>query len=530
MKIKMPWLFVVILLMISGMTFLYLQTDHFEKKNIEALVLDGQILNEQESEVNDLMDFILSPQHKQISIDKSAYSKELEVEKKLGSSEKYLLYFDGDYRYVDMMAVSEKKYYRIEAPVSTYLYMHESLEDFYDYTQAQHFDLFLDQALLESQESSSWRYTKADGLWEEVYNENENDVKTYEIDQALPLKVTYDLEPTSLKLRVYQDNTMIYEDETMDIGYVPKDNGIYRYEVEGLWSGNYFSGKQMTTFNVKVKHPVTMSLSQESFEQGENIFLLAESIEDPDSLRIESDYWDQLAFEQQGDVFMAMIPSTYYTSPGLYDMDVYGDGETFHFTFELKARDFSIQYLTVSSNTVAKTQTTEAYDEYHKYYYEALQQNVYQASILDFKEAFSLPTQGRLTTEFGLSRYVNDKPTSYPHAGLDIASEKGTPVEATYQGQVVMSRYLTVTGNSIVISHGHGIFSTYFHLDSRNVEVGDLVEGGDLIGLMGTTGFSTGSHLHFGISYYRMNLEPGYFLYGQAVTYDNYKDLFGRDE
>ena len=109
-------------------------------------------------------------------------------------------------------------------------------------------------------------------------------------------------------------------------------------------------------------------------------------------------------------------------------------------------------------------------------------------------------------------RYVNDSITSYRHSGLDIAIDRGTPIMATNSGVVNLAQQLILTGNTIVIDHGLGIFSTYFHMDSLNVENGQMVTKGDIIGTVGSTGFSTGPHLHWTMSYYRTNLDPYLFI------------------
>ena len=131
--------------------------------------------------------------------------------------------------------------------------------------------------------------------------------------------------------------------------------------------------------------------------------------------------------------------------------------------------------------------------------------------------------------EYGQNRYVNGSPTSYNHAGYDIAANRGTEVVSTYKGQVVLAMELILTGKSVVVNHGHGIFSTYFHLDQINVSKDDVVKTGQKLGEVGSTGFSTGPHLHFSISFYKLNLEPGYFLYNKKVTYDNYMDVFNNN-
>lgn len=104
-------------------------------------------------------------------------------------------------------------------------------------------------------------------------------------------------------------------------------------------------------------------------------------------------------------------------------------------------------------------------------------------------------------------RYVNDALTSYRHSGTDYAVPKGTPVKALNRGRVNLSMFLTLTGNTVVIDHGFGLFTVYFHLDSLNVEKNQMVHQGDIIGTVGSTGFSTGPHLHYTTSIGKTNFD-----------------------
>lgn len=109
---------------------------------------------------------------------------------------------------------------------------------------------------------------------------------------------------------------------------------------------------------------------------------------------------------------------------------------------------------------------------------------------------FLMPVEGRISTEFGEIRYINDVPSGR-HSGLDIAAPTGTPILAGNSGIVTLSMELNVTGNTVIIDHGLNLFGTYYHLDQLGVEAGDWVDRGDVIGTVGSTGFSTGPHLHW---------------------------------
>lgn len=103
-----------------------------------------------------------------------------------------------------------------------------------------------------------------------------------------------------------------------------------------------------------------------------------------------------------------------------------------------------------------------------------------------------------IISQFGSRRTYNDNPAVYYHTGLDLGYCKGTDVYAPARGTVVgVFPNQVVRGNSIVIDHGLGVYTTYMHLNEILVQEGDVVETGQLIGIIGTTGRSTGPHLHF---------------------------------
>lgn len=109
---------------------------------------------------------------------------------------------------------------------------------------------------------------------------------------------------------------------------------------------------------------------------------------------------------------------------------------------------------------------------------------------------FILPTQGELTLGFGEKLYINGNYAG-SHFGHDYANIEGTEIFAPNSGIVTLADYTPSFGNTIVIDHGQNLFTMYLHLSELKTEYGKSVEKGDLIGLMGTTGISTGPHLHF---------------------------------
>jgi len=110
---------------------------------------------------------------------------------------------------------------------------------------------------------------------------------------------------------------------------------------------------------------------------------------------------------------------------------------------------------------------------------------------------FLLPIEGRSTSGFGAPRrYAPGGPVSF-HQGSDIGMPTGTPVFATNEGRVLLADFYPIKGGFVFIDHGMGVSSHYFHLSEVSVEEGEYVDIGDVIGLVGSTGLSTGPHLHW---------------------------------
>ncbi len=112
---------------------------------------------------------------------------------------------------------------------------------------------------------------------------------------------------------------------------------------------------------------------------------------------------------------------------------------------------------------------------------------------------FDSPTKGCLVSKYGLLRYHNGKPTGNYHKGIDIKAPSGQIVNTMAKGTVVLAEKFRLHGNTVVIDHGQGLVSLYIHMKKIHVKQGDVVTANQKIGEVGTTGFSTGPHLHFGL-------------------------------
>jgi murein DD-endopeptidase MepM/ murein hydrolase activator NlpD len=130
----------------------------------------------------------------------------------------------------------------------------------------------------------------------------------------------------------------------------------------------------------------------------------------------------------------------------------------------------------------------------------------------DYAGGFDWPVHGRVSGVYGSQRIYNGTPKS-PHSGLDVAVPKGTPVHAPAGGIVTLAEPdLYLTGGTVLVDHGHGLSSNFLHLSRLDVKVGDRVERGGVIGLVGATGRATGPHMHWGANWFGVRIDPALLL------------------
>lgn len=152
-----------------------------------------------------------------------------------------------------------------------------------------------------------------------------------------------------------------------------------------------------------------------------------------------------------------------------------------------------------SAIEVAQTELTKKVKEQQKI----------KSSTLDGVYFAVKPVTGTITSRFGANESIRD----HTHKGMDIAAPNGTSIKAVADGTVTYSGWMSGYGNLIIISHGNGIQTYYGHCSKLYVSKGEEVEAGDVIAAVGSTGNSTGNHLHFEIRKNGTQINPQKYLY-----------------
>ena len=120
---------------------------------------------------------------------------------------------------------------------------------------------------------------------------------------------------------------------------------------------------------------------------------------------------------------------------------------------------------------------------------------------------FIKPVKGVISSRYGKKRFINDQPRS-PHLALDIAAEEGTKIISPSKGLVILIGDFFYSGNFVVIDHGFGLVSSYSHMSKIIVKENELIEKGQKIGEVGSTGRVTGPHLHWTVYLNKVKINP----------------------
>jgi len=217
-----------------------------------------------------------------------------------------------------------------------------------------------------------------------------------------------------------------------------------------------------------------------------------------------------IAFSNETGIYEGLIGIDMSTSPATYEIKVIAtdaDNRVYSSALSLRVEkvDFGTQALSLPPDMVDLDAKTLERVNQEARKLQALFQTFRDERL--WEGVFIRPVEGEISTGFGLNRIINGQQRSQ-HTGVDLRAEKGTSVLASNHGVVVLVDELFFTGKSVLLDHGWGLYSMYFHLSEVLVKEGNLVRTGAILGRVGSTGRSTGPHLHWGIRINGARVDP----------------------
>lgn len=201
----------------------------------------------------------------------------------------------------------------------------------------------------------------------------------------------------------------------------------------------------------------------------------------------------------------ALIPIGYRTVPGEKALHRVVAGTDTRIPLRVVDGDYPHETLTVAPSKVSpnpkqQARITTEYNEAMAIYDRFTPERYWSGP-------FSTPSDTPITSAFGTARLLNGTLKSF-HSGTDFKAAPGTPVTAVNDGIVVLAKARYYAGNSVVVDHGEGLYTCYYHLSRIGVKKGETVARGQRIGLSGSSGRVTGPHLHFAVMLQGVQVDP----------------------
>ena len=270
----------------------------------------------------------------------------------------------------------------------------------------------------------------------------------------------------------------------------------------------------ITTFLLSVATAVTaleVEISPPTPELGDTISVIVKT-DDPNSEPTVTVGQSTYPVFREGDKYRALLPTSPLDKPGKVTVRVQGDNRTSNIGVWVKNRNFPTQRIWLSGKAASSATQLEL-DKVAEFKKLVTPERYWNGS-------FVRPNAARVSTIFGVRRYYNGVfADNYYHKGVDYAGSSGSPVVAPAAGKVRLigreAEGFRVHGNIIGIDHGQGVVSVFMHLRDINVQEGDLVKPGQKIGTVGSTGASTGPHLHWGLYVNGVAVDPAPWRFGE---------------
>lgn len=327
------------------------------------------------------------------------------------------------------------------------------------------------------------------------------------------IELKFDRSPDSQITRVYKQGEAVYTGKNVSdaVKYI-KSDGEYYIETEVKWnkkSGAKSYGSQTVSFIALFDREADFNVISKENYPGNILTVVVENLNKDETVKLSTDAVKietrVYPLSEDGYEYAAIMPIDLDIKSGEYQVTaIFNEGKENEYTktekINILSKAFKTQYLTVSEELNKSNNDDKSIEEFVKTVKPA--RTISSPQKL-WEGEFLMPAEGELTTDFAEIRYVNNEPSSSRHSGIDIAAEIGTKVIAPNNGRVALvAKKLLSSGNTLVIDHGMGLFTSYYHLNTIDVKEGQEVKKGDQIATVGTTGFSTGPHLHYAVSIY----------------------------
>lgn len=357
---------------------------------------------------------------------------------------------------------------------------------------------------------------------------NLDDIKTAAPDGTIynmkgAFALNFETEPDYCNVTITDNGTVVYSDFYSNISNASLEGKTIDVSVDVRWyesgdSGCY--GSAVYNFRAKILLPAVFYLGLTEVEPGEFVSITAKNVDDPSAITFTSypDIGYTPKFFKDGSFVRALVPIDFdFGENSVKFTCTYGE-VTQEMNLDIIPKTFKKVSTDINGAIVAQTRTASTL----KAFDDAMAPIVAETSPTALWDGLFLEDVtdgGILNVGFGVYRTITATGETYRHLGVDYVTSEGKDVYAANNGNVVYAGYLDLSGYTVVIDHGMGLKSFYCHLKDMTVSVGASVTKGDVIGHVGSTGFTSRPALHIGYAIFDRPVCP-YDLWeiGVAVT------------
>ncbi len=419
-------------------------------------------------------------------------------------------------------------YYSISDSVSKSLFSLENVYNNYKEVMQPYPNILLSPGNVKTPASIIWRWTRINPTGEALAEETTEATGVVSESIIPGQRITANFNPEHKP-----DGLILYEERNGEAFkeydllnedvFIPEFEGTLNYILKAIYEHSTYPDSYGTislSYSFTIDLPSAATVYYKEARPGDVLAFSVDYSDLGDSFSLESNIGTfKSDFRPYGDSLIMYMPINWWTAPKDYSATIYkNNGETkevfAEYTITVLPDDFVTVYqqLVVSDELAKKADPVNTANDYVLVREAKSHSN--ETSYLD--GLFIMPLTGDFGTSYAQTRYINGE-NPYRHSGLDIDGDTGDPIIADNRGEIVFAGALVRTGNTVIIDHGMELFSSFLHMSELGVSIGDFVEKGDLIGKVGSTGFSTGPHLHWSITLHGNYMSPLWLVENEIV-------------
>ena len=406
---------------------------------------------------------------------------------------------------------NNKTYHIVKEDAEKFIYSSYSIDL---YSSSELPVLKIGDAVIKPQ-TMNWQFLLSNNTYTNAVADIASETPVAEISSGLDL--VYNVQPDYLQVQISNQEEVLFNDLYSNMSsFKFTESGTLNVKLQAKWyedSTRTSYGEAYYDFTVNVTAPAIFELGTDQIEHGDFVVITGKNVEDGSEINFSSfpDIGYNPVFFRDGSNVYALVPISYsveYSSSVKFTIEC--QGNTTELELAVTNKTYRAQNYNISVELISQYRdgnATAAFAEGMAPYFANKETQRYFAGNLIYPSS-SLKNLNSVKTGYGVYRTLTATGTQYRHDGVDFMVGSSDSVLAAYGGKVIFAGQQTMSGRTIVIDHGYGLKTLYAHLNSISVSEGDIVEQGQEIGIVGNTGFTDTTMLHFGMYVFNVPVCP----------------------